>query len=266
MTTRLEIYREAPSWNGLRTAAIGTGSIADAESGAAYLNEACETLRKEGIQAVVGPMDGSTWGKYRLPVWTDGSPGFLMEPDAGPDDLAAYEKAGFEIAELHASATAKPGSRGYAEAVKGIVVEAWNGEDAEALLASAHELVMDGFRTTPFFTPVPLEIFLQRYMPLLAHADPRFILRALDSDGKARGLTLAFPDPLRKGAVVLKTYVGAVPGAGRAMADRVHGLAEEHGFSEVIHALMRAGIASEAQSRKFGGTVFRRYALMGRLL
>ena len=117
-----------------------------------------------------------------------------------------------------------------------------------------------------FFTPVPETIFLDRYGPLLAQADPRFILRAVDNNGTLCGLTLAFPDPMRQGAIVLKTYVGTVPGAGRAMADRIHALAGELGFSEVVHALMRAGIVSEAQSRKFGGTVFRRYALMGRLL
>ena len=266
MTMQPKIHREVPAWNGLRTAAIGTGGFASAESGAAYLHEACETLRGEGFEAVVGPMDGSTWGTYRLQTWSDGSPAFLMEPAGGPDDLGAYERAGFEIAELHVSASAKPGSRGFADKVPGVSVESWNGKDPEALLAGALALLMEGFRSTPFFTPVPEAMFLERYGSLLTQADPRFILRALDQRGNLCGLTLAFPDPMRQGAIVLKTYVGTVPGAGRAMADRVHALAGEFGFREVVHALMRSGIASEAQSRKFGGTVFRRYALMGRLL
>ncbi|WP_421980671.1 hypothetical protein [Roseibium sp.] len=266
MTKPPKVHRDVPAWKGLRTAAVGTAAFDDAESGAAFLEEACDTLRGEGFEAVVGPMDGSTWGTYRLQTWSDGSPAFLMEPAGGPEDLAAYERAGFKIAELHVSATAAPGSRGFAERVRGVSVESWNGRDPEALLSGAHALVMEGFRTTPFFTPVPEAMFLERYAPLLAHADPRFILRALDHDGNLRGLTLAFPDPMRQGAIVLKTYVGTVPGAGRAMADRIHALAGELGFREVVHALMRSGIASEAQSRKFGGTVFRRYALMGRLL
>ncbi len=266
MTTLPKIHRDVPAWNGLRTAAIGTGAFADAESGSAFLQDACETLGGEGFEAVVGPMDGSTWGTYRLQTWSDGSPAFLMEPLGGPDDFVAYEQAGFEIAELHVSASAEPGSRGFEVRVPGVSVESWNGKDPEALLAGAHALVMEGFRSTPFFTPVPEAMFLERYGPLLAQADPRFILRALDEHGTLRGLTLAFPDPMRLGAIVLKTYVGTVPGAGRAMADRIHALASDLGFREVVHALMRSGIASEAQSRKFGGTVFRRYALMGRLL
>jgi len=261
-----KIHREVPSWDGRKTAAIGCGAFDDVKSGAAFLQESCQTLRDEGFEAVVGPMDGSTWGAYRLPVWTDGSPGFFMEPSAGPHDLGAYEAAGFGVAELHVSSTAAPGARGYANAVPGLSVDSWNGEAPEELLSSAYKLVMEGFARTPFFTPVPADMFIARYAPLLAHADPRLILQAVDEAGAVKGLTLCFPDPMRKGAVVLKTYVGAVPGAGRVMADRVHELAAELGFTEVIHALMRESIASEAQSRKFGGKVFRRYALMGRVL
>ena len=261
-----KVFHDVPSWNGLRTAAIGCGSFDDAESGRAFLEETCDALKQDGIEAVVGPMDGSTWGSYRLPVWSDDSPSFLMEPEAGPHDFKAYQEAGFEIAELHVSASAVPGSRGFGKAVPGLTVTSWDGRDGEALLASAHALVMAGFQATPFFTPVPEAIFVERYAAMLAQADPRFILKASDETGAVRGLTLAFPDPRRVGAVVLKTYVGSVPGAGRVMADRIHGLAEELGFREVVHALMRSGIASEAQSRKFGGNVFRRYALMGRVL
>ncbi|MDR3374218.1 MAG: hypothetical protein P4L98_10875 [Ancalomicrobiaceae bacterium] len=266
MTPMPIVHRNAPPWKGLRTAAIGTGAFEDAAEGAAFLRATCEALREEGFQAVLGPMDGSTWGKYRLPIWSDGSPAFAMEPVSGPHDLAAFEAAGFSIAETHVSATATPGSRGYGTAVNDIDVSCWAGLDGEALLAEAHALVMAGFRSTPLFTPLPLQAFVAAYAPLLSRADPRLILRARDSQGGAVGLTLAFPDPFRAGAVVLKTYVALVAGVGRMMADRVHELASDLGYREVIHALMREGIASAAQSRKFGGVVFRRYALMGRLL
>jgi hypothetical protein len=266
MTTLPVVHRMVPSWNGLRTAAIGTSSFADLQTGAEFLQATCATLRQEGFEAVVGPMDGNTWGRYRLPGWSDGSPAFAMEPTAGPDDLAAYQAAGFSIAEEHISATAATGSRGWSTAGPEMTIESWDGTDASGLLADAHRLVMTTFRDTAFFTPIPQSAFQGAYLPLLQRADPRFILRARDSADQVVGLTLAFPDPMRRGAVVLKTYAGLVPGAGRRMADRIHALAGEAGYNEVIHALMRRGIASEAQSRKFGGQVFRRYFLMGRIL
>jgi hypothetical protein len=266
MTDSPKVYRDAPSWDGQRTAAIGNAMFDSATHGASILGEVCAVLKAEGFTAAIGPMDGNTWGRYRLPIWTDGSPGFAMEPQAGQHDFEAYKAAGFEVVETHTSATAATGSRGWSNAAPGVTVTSWNGADPEALLAEAHRLVSDGFAETPFYTPLPAPHFIGAYLPLLAKADPRFILRAQDSIGTTVGLTLAFPDPLRHGAVVLKTYVGTVPGAGRAMADHVHARAGELGYTEVIHALMRDGIVSQNQSRKFGGQVFRRYALMGRKL
>ncbi|MEN9545092.1 MAG: hypothetical protein RLZZ598_1925 [Pseudomonadota bacterium] len=277
MTERTEasltLYCEAPSWGGRRTAAIGAATFADSESGAAALRTACAQLKAKGYETVIGPMAGSTWGRYRLPIASDGSPPFALEPTAGPHDLAAWQAAGFLLIEEHSSATAPPGvpatartgaERGSDRAA--LTITSWNGVDAASLLTDAHGLVMDGFADTPFFTPLPAATFVAAYLPLVQRTDPRFIMRACDRSGRTVGLTLAFPDPMRTGAVVLKTCVGHIPGAGRAMAAQVHRLAGELGFREVIHALMRAGNVSLALSRKFGGHTFRRYALLGLVL
>lgn len=266
MSMELNLYRNPPEWQRLRTAAIGCSSFTDTATAARLLVEACRSLRAEGFECVIGPMDGNTWGRYRLQSWTDGSPAFAMEPDGSASDLESYLQAGFEIIETHSSATAATGSRGWRDVAKGVEVISWDGIAPEQLLARAHSLVSQGFAQTPFYTPLPREHFVGAYLPLLAKADPHFILEARTPDGQTVGLTLAFPDPLRQNAVVLKTYVGSLPGVGRAMADRVHALALEFGYSEVIHALMRDGIVSLNQSRKFGGRVFRKYVLMGKLL
>lgn len=266
MTDLPVLHRSVPSWNGLRTAAIGCGSFDDVQAGTDFLRAACDTLRAQGFAAVVGPMDGNTWGRYRMAVWSDGSPAFAMEPGAGPHDRAAYEAAGFAVAEEHVSATAAVGSRGWGTAGADLTVSCWDGANPRALLADAHQAVMTAFRDTAFFTPIPQRAFLDAYLPLLGRADPRFILAARNGAGTPVGFTFAFPDPFRTGAIVLKTYAGLVPGAGRRMADRIHELAGEAGYSEVVHALIRRGIASEAQSRKFGSQVIRRYWLMGRRL
>ena len=260
------LYRSAPSWGGVRTAAIGTGSFPDVESGRAFLEDACARLRREGFAAVMGPMDGSTWGHYRLPIWSDGSPAFAMEPVGGPHDLAAYQAADFAVVDEHSSATAAPGSRGWGDPGGPIRVASWDGSDLLGVLVEVHKIVMTAFRDTAFFTPIPESAFVSAYSPLLEHADPRFILFARDAEGRPAGFTFAFPDPLRQGALVLKTYAALVRGTGRRMADRIHALAAEAGLREVIHALMRDGIASQAQSREFNGRTFRRYALMGRRL
>ena len=258
---------EAPAWDGRRTAAIASPKFADALAGAALLQAAEEEARRAGYQAVVGPMAGDSWGSYRLLLWSDGSTPFLGEPTTGPFDLEAYLRAGFTIAETHSSAVAAPGPRGFAgSGASDVSVTAWDGRDPAAVLGEAHDVVMAAFANTAFFRPIPRERFIAAYAPALAHADPRFVLAARDAAGKPVGFTLAYPDPMRKGAIVLKTYAALLPGIGRRMADVIHATAAEAGFAEVVHALMRDGIASAAQSRKFGGRTIRRYALMGKLL
>ena len=76
----LAIFREAPSLDGARTAALGAFACESAEAGARLIREAMAKLKAEGFGAVLGPMDGNTWGKHRLVVESDGRPPFLMEP------------------------------------------------------------------------------------------------------------------------------------------------------------------------------------------
>jgi hypothetical protein len=258
---------EAPSWQGRRTAALAHCAFEAASCGALLLRDAERQARLRGYEAMVGPMAADTWGSYRLMMWSDGSPAFGGEPTTGPYDLEAYLRAHFVIAETHFSAAAAPGPRGFATAgAPDVMVAAWDGRDPAALLAEAHGVVMTAFAKTAFFRPIPCDRFVAAYLPGLAHADPRFVFAARDRLGRSVGFALAYPDPIRKGAIVLKTYAALAPGIGRRMADIVHSRAAELGFTEVIHALMRDGITSASQSRKFGGRPIRRYALMGKIL
>lgn len=258
---------EAPTWGGRRTAALAHPPFEAASSGELMLRDAEKEARQRGYEAMVGPMAADTWGSYRLMLWSDGSPAFAGEPRTGPYDLEAYLRARFAIAETHFSAAAATGPRGFATAGSpDVIVAAWDGRDPAALLAEAHGVVMTAFAKTAFFRPIPRDRFVAAYLPGLAHADPRLVFAARDLAGSLVGFTLAYPDPIRKGAIVLKTYAALAPGIGRRMADIVHSRAAELGFTEVIHALMRDGIVSASQSRKFGGRPIRRYALMGKIL
>jgi hypothetical protein len=257
---------QAPSWDGRRTVSLAHPPFEAASAGELMLRDAEKEARRRGFEAMVGPMAADTWGSYRLMLWSDGSPAFVGEPNTGPYDLEAYLRVGVAIAETHFSAAAAPGPRGFAMAGSpDVVVAAWDGRDPAALLAEVHGVVIAAFANTAFFRPIPRDQFVAAYLPGLAHADPRFVLAARDPAGGLVGFTLAYPDPIRKGAVVLKTYAALAPGIGRRMADIVHSRAPALGFTEVIHALMRDGITSAAQSREFGGRPIRRYALMGKI-
>ncbi len=67
-----------------------------AEAGATAIRAAMAELKAEGFEAVLGPMDGDTWGKHRLVIESDGRPPFLMEPHNPPHYVDAFEPVGPE--------------------------------------------------------------------------------------------------------------------------------------------------------------------------
>jgi hypothetical protein len=270
-TASCRIFRDAPSWDGRRTAAIGQFCCASAADGAALLARAGELLRGEGFAALIGPMDGDTWHRYRVVLESDGSPPFVMEPTSGPHDLAAFQSAGFESISLYASARATLAPAIESEppfAIDGVRVEAWNGVDAQALIGRLFDFSSAGFSRNAFFKPIDRSEFLKLYEPVIPAIDPRLVLFAFEGE-RPLGFLFAFPNGAgqrRPDTVVLKTYASARPGVGRLLGDAFLRTARDLGFSAVIHALMHVDNVSRQRSEMHGGQIFRRYALMGRRL
>jgi hypothetical protein len=262
------IYRDAPGWDGLRTAAIGGFACADAASGRRVLDKAKTILKGEGFEALVGPMDGDTWHRYRVVSESDGSPPFAMEPTSGPHDKAAFIAAGFAPISEYVSSRAKlaDAARGEAPLMAGIAISAWDGQGAEALVGRMFEMSFAGFANNRFFKPITRESFLKLYEPVMPLVDPRFVLFAHAFDGRLAGFLFGLPDRLEGAApktVILKTYASAMRGVGHGLADTFHRRAIELGYVDVIHALMHVDNVSRERSGRHGATIFRRYALMG---
>ena len=84
------LFRDAPSWGGRRTAAVGRFACGGAEAGMALLEEAAARLSGEGFAALVGPMDGDTWRPYRLVTESDGS---MPSPDRVAESVRILTEA-----------------------------------------------------------------------------------------------------------------------------------------------------------------------------
>ncbi len=264
------IFRRPPSWNDQRTAAIGEFRCADAAAGAELLSRACTMLGAEGFEALIGPMDGDTWHSYRLVTESDGSPPFLMEPVSAAHDGQAFSVAGFAPISAYVStrASLEDALRGQSNGVEDVVIQAWDGTDAERFLAELFELSLSSFAANPFYKPISRDAFLALYRPILPFLDPRLVLLARDADGLA-GFLFGVPD-LAEGeqprTVIVKTYASRRRGVGRQLLDTFHRGAGDLGFTGVIHALMHENNQSLSSSRRYGAQVFRRYALMGKRL
>lgn len=265
------IWRDAPTWRGLRTAAIGRFKCETSEAGRAMLDEICRLLAGEGFGGVIGPMDGDTWHAYRVVTESDGSLPFPLEPVSGPDDKDAWTSAGFAPISLYVSARAElsNGALEKAAAVPGLEVVQWDGRDAEHLIGRVFDLSLSAFAGNAFYKPITRASFIDLYRPILPAVDPRFVFFTRRDNGDDVGFIFAYPnfaEGSRPSSVVIKTYASAVRGAGRMLVEAVQRTARDMGMTHAIHALMHVENKSLDRSGRNGGVVFRRYALMGRRL
>lgn len=257
----------APSFNGLKTASINGHHFSNVDEGLKMLEEAEREARDQGFEVLIGPMEHGTWGAYRLVMYNHGEPPFMGEPQSGPYDLEAYIKAGFSIGEMHSSAIIdlttmkEPIKR-----VKKIKITSWNGENPHELLTNVHRITMHAFAKTPLFTPIPVENFIDAYMPVLKRSDPRFMLTASNEQNEIVAFLLSYPAPNWHKTFIIKSYASVMPGAGRCLFDHILWQGHQSGYEQAVAGLMRDGNISLATTRHYGNTIFRRYALMEKRL
>jgi hypothetical protein len=266
----LSIWRVAPSLDGLKTAALGAFSCETPEAGARVIDTAVAQLRGEGFGAVLGPMDGDTWGKHRLVVDSDGRPPFLMEPENPPYYPRAFDLAGFEVVSRYVSAERDADvAPSETRPPAGLTLRNLNMANAEDDLRAIHALSLEAFKDNHFYVPISEETFLESYRPVLKFVDPELVFLAEDVTGDAKAFLFAIPDyneGRKPKTVILKTYASRAKGGGSMLANAFHEIARRKGYSRIIHALMHESNLSATHSDNAGGHVFRRYALWGRKL
>jgi ribosomal protein S18 acetylase RimI-like enzyme len=259
------------------TGYVGWYAAAAADAGAALLRLAAEDLFDEGADRVVGPLNGSTWARYRVALpreaeVVDGEP-FLGEPVNPDGDAAHFERAGYTphleyesriVRAPRADAALAPAAARLSE--RGVVIRGIDLTRFDAELRAIHELSLLAFAENPYFTPVDFAEFAAMYAAVRPLVDPALVRLAVGPAGQMLGYVFAYVDPLPadRPRIVLKT-LAAHPaarglGLGRLLTDAVHQAAAERGMP-VIHALMQASNFSKNISGRSDSEPFRRYRL-----
>jgi GNAT superfamily N-acetyltransferase len=266
----------APGISGL----VGHYAASDDHAAVALLQDAAERLRARGAQRVLGPMNGSTWARYRfaLPAEPEDEqePPFLGEPVNPPDYPAQFEAAGFTIVERYESRIAdditvgNPRAHAAEEAAleRGISIAPLDPARFDAELDALHALSLRAFRDNVYYSPIDAASFAAQYRPMRDMLDPSLVLLARAGD-RLVGYVFAYADPLapREGRpyrLIVKTLASDPEwrsfGLGALLVERLHTTARVKGLTAAVHALMHVANNSVKISAHTA-RVFRRYAL-----
>jgi len=261
---------------------IGHYAATDAASGQALLHHACALLSSHGAATAVGPMDGSTWRRYRFVIERGNEPPFFLEPD-NPDDwpshwtTAGFTPVAFYTSALNADlAVEDPRTTAALERLResGIAIRTFDPARTAEELQRIFALSLAAFSRNFLYTPIGEEEFLAQYQAVLPHVSPETVLLAERGDRLA-GFMFALPDLLerRRGGsvetIILKTIAVhpsvAGVGLGGVLMDLVQRKARALGFRRAIHALIHESNVSGRISARTAQTM-RRYALFAKPL
>jgi L-amino acid N-acyltransferase YncA len=273
-------WHGVPDLDGEPAGCVGHFGAVDEASAVAILNDSCRRLALHGCRRVVGPMDGTTWRRYRLIIDRGPEPPFLLEPD-NPDAYPSYfTAAGFEPIAHYFSAlntdlsvtdprTAEAWER-FAEG--GATIRSIRLDRFEDELRAIYALSIESFRNNFLYSPISETDFLAQYLAIRAKIVPELILLA-EKRSELLGFMFGLPNfaqaargepvdtALAKTLAVRPGRSGA--GLGSILMDRLQQAARSLGFKRVIHALMHESNHSLRISRRFGKP-FRRYAIFAR--
>jgi len=217
-------------------------------------------LRGQGCTTARGPLDGSTWHRYRANVGPHDRPLFLGEPDADP---APWQAAGYTVLKRYRTLfshnppqIAATRDRDRALRAAGWTLDTLDQLDSfEDALDLFYEMSLAAFPSNFSYSPIDRAGFHALYQPLRPIIRPGLVLVARAPGGEAAGFCFSYPDLNNPGLrhLVIKT-LAVVPafrghGLGSWMVGEKHRIAEEAGFAGCLHALMAAGNISNKISR-----------------
>lgn len=270
-------WRATPTYQGHHVGLIGHYASDDTLA-VPLLRLACERLRLAGCTLAIGPMDGSTYNRYRLVTEQGDEPPFFLEPENPANWPAHFTDNGFvPLAQYYSAlqedlAAADPRIPAIERQLQaaGIRVRPLDPTGFEQELRRVYPVVAAGFAHSLLATPISEDAFVAQYRPLGPLLAPELVQIA-ETDVRAVGFLLVVPDWLqaRRGELidtaVVKT-MAVLPeytqrGLGLLLAARAQDGGRTLGYLRAIHALMHENNVSRRLSTTYHGRVIRRYTL-----
>ena len=236
-------------------------------------------INQGGVRYILGPLNGSTWERYRVTLPFLGVHRFVMD-NINPDYYhRLFESNGYgAVAHYITSKIALTPRSFYRQeraselfSRRKITVDKLNPSYLQNDLQAIFEISLDSFQNNFLYTPIAQDRFMKKYSGLFHQINPDFVLIARDAQSVPVGFVFAFENTLvrENKELVVKTLAirrrQDTMGLGSLLVETLHKKAYEAGYTTVYHALMH----SDNISTKVAGhdsSVCREYRLYGKEL
>ena len=280
----LHLWHNRPDYNGRKTSYIGNVNIHEKyrKNEEQLFNKIFEELKKEGIETIIGPLNGTTWNTYRYVTEKGNGRPFLLEPWNEDYSVSLFEKLGFKpLAGYISTVMEGMNSNGRKNLDKKIEklkkfdyykdtrVESAENKDLLKVLNKVYDLTVEAFKNNFLYSELEREIFLKIYMSYEDKIVKKFF-KMLYLKGELIGYVFGIPDYTELGykgkidTIILKTiavspeYNGK--GMGYILINSLIEEAEKEGYENVIYALMHQSNVSKNIGLLLGN-MLRKYTL-----
>ena len=276
-------WSRTPTLAGERVGLVGHWASSSDAAGRRLLAHACAELADVGCSLAVGPIDGSTWRRYRLATWSSGEPPFFLEPTNPPEWPAVWTESGFAPLADYVSALSDDLTGDDSRAVEasarlarvGVRLRTLDPSRFEEELRRIHQVVSSSFARSLLYTPISAEAMLAQYEALRPAIVPGLVLLAEQGE-RLVGFCFSIPDMAERArgesprTAIIKTLAvlpnrDQLAGLGGHLVASAHLAMHAHGFTQVIHALMHVRNRSLRISSRTTQPI-RRYTLFARSL
>ena len=280
----LHLWHDRPDYNGRKTSYIGNVNIHEKyrKNEEQLFNKVFEELKKEGIEIIIGPLNGTTWNTYRYVTEKRNGKPFLLEPWNEDYSVSLFEKLDFKHLAGYISTVMEgmnsDGRKNLNKKIeklkkfdyyKDIKVESAENKDLMAVLNKVYDLTVEAFKNNFLYSELEREIFLKMYLSYEDKIIKKFFKMLYFKD-ELIGYVFGIPDYTELGykgkidTIILKTIAVSPEYNGKGMGYiLINSLVEEaakEGYENVIYALMHESNVSKNIGLLLGN-ILRKYTL-----
>ena len=283
VTDNGEIVARASVWikhgtilDGKKTGFIGHFSSLNETAAFLLLDFVNDLFRENNVKISVGPLDGSTWKRYRFIVEDNENP-FFMEPNNSLEWPDYFKKYGYKVIATYYSALVndlnwknkKLEKVKEKKIYKDIEIKNLDKNNFIKQIEEIYELSIRAFKNNFLYSEISKEEFLNSYVKVKDIIDYELVFLAYKKD-RLIGFVFAYPDfneKMKNGKtdrVILKSFAVDPDfqgfGLGSILAEKIHETAFIKNYKKAIHALIHENNKSKKISENYG-KIIRKYEL-----